>query len=161
EDIDRSVDVAGAERDVLDSLAFVFAQELLDLALVVLALVERNPDLAAGRGHRLGEETRLLPLDVEVTDLAEVEEPLVEVGPDAHAAAVHVVRQMVDVGQLRVRGRHALAPVWMEVEVDLVDRAPVTIEIDEEKPRAADPLDRRDVELAVALVHFDAGRAEL
>jgi hypothetical protein len=91
--IDGRVDVVAAERDVLDSLAFVFAKELLDLALVVLALVERNADLAAGRRHRLGEQPGLLALDVEVADLAEVEEPLVEIrpdrssGPDAHCGS--------------------------------------------------------------------------
>ena len=122
DDVDRLVDVRGAERDVLDALALIFAQELLDLALVVLALVQRDADLAAGRGHRLGEEAGLLALDVEVADLAEVEEPLVEIGPDAHPAAVHVVGEMVDVGELRIRLGHPLLPVGMEVEVDLVDR---------------------------------------
>ena len=66
---------------MLDALALIFAQELLDLALVVLAFVQRDADLAARRRHRLGEEAGDLPLDVEVADLAEVEEPLVEVGP--------------------------------------------------------------------------------
>ena len=47
QDVDRCVDVGRAERDVLDALAFIFAQELLDLALVVLALVQRDADLAA------------------------------------------------------------------------------------------------------------------
>src|SRR5215213_2854790 len=86
DDVDCGVDIAGAERDVLDALAFVFAQELLDLALVVLALVQGNADLPAGRGHRLGEEASLLALDVEVADLTEVEELLIKVGPDAHPA---------------------------------------------------------------------------
>src|SRR5690348_10258904 len=45
EDVDRLVDVRSAERDVLDALAFIFAQELLDLALVVLAFIERDADL--------------------------------------------------------------------------------------------------------------------
>src|SRR5689334_12765223 len=70
DDVHRFVDVGGAKRDVLDALAFVLAQELLDLALVVLALIERDADLAAGTGHRLGKESGLLPLDVEVADLA-------------------------------------------------------------------------------------------
>src|SRR5512146_3073011 len=77
DDVDRLVDVRRAERDVLDALAFVLAQELLDLALVVLALVERDADLAARAGHRLGEEAGLFALNVEVADLAEVEELLV------------------------------------------------------------------------------------
>ena len=48
----------------------------------------------------------------------------------------------------------------MKVEVDVVDRATVAIAVDEEQPRAADPLDRRNVELAVATPHFDVGGAE-
>src|SRR4051794_19950104 len=58
DDVDRLVDVRRAKRDVLDALALIFAQELLDLALVVLALVKRNADLSAGAGHRLGEQAR-------------------------------------------------------------------------------------------------------
>ncbi len=37
-----------------------------------------------------------LALDVEVADFAEVEQLLVEVGPVGHAAAVHVVGQVID-----------------------------------------------------------------
>ena len=99
--IDRAIDVVGAERDVLDALALVVVQEFLDLRLVVLALVERDADLAVGTGHRLGEQAGDLALDVEVADLAEVEHALVEVGPGLHVAAVHVVRQMIDVGAAR------------------------------------------------------------
>src|ERR1700733_5216172 len=54
--IDRVVDVAGAEGDVLDALAFVVVQELLDLRLVVLAFIERNADLAVRTGHGLGDQ---------------------------------------------------------------------------------------------------------
>ena len=117
---------------MLDALALIFAEELLDLALVVLALVERDADLAAGAGHRLGEEAGLLALDVEVADLAEVEEPLVEVRPDRHPAAVDVVGQVVEVGELRVRVRHPLLPIWMEIEIDLVDLA-FAVAVDEEE----------------------------
>ena len=47
----------------------------------------------------------------------------------------------------------------MEVEIDLVDRS-VAVAVDEEQARAADALDRRDVELAVALADLDVGRTE-
>src|SRR6476469_700868 len=87
DDVDGGVDIRRPERDVLDAFALIFAQELLDLALVVLALVQRDADLAAGRSHGLGEKARLLAFDVEVTDLSEVEEALVEVRPDAHPPA--------------------------------------------------------------------------
>src|SRR5262245_13668892 len=70
--VDARVDVRRRERDVLDALAVVLADVLLDLALVVLALVDRDADPPAGARHRAAEEAGLLPLDVEVADLAEV-----------------------------------------------------------------------------------------
>src|SRR5437868_4322418 len=109
--VDRLVDVAGAKRDVLDALALIFTQELLDLALVVLALVQGDADLAARAGHRLGNEAGELALDVEVADFAETEELLIEFRPHDHAAAVHVVGEMVDVGQTAVELSHAALPV--------------------------------------------------
>ena len=51
--LDRLVDVAGAERDVLDALAVIGREIFLDLRLVVGALVDRDADLAARAGHRL------------------------------------------------------------------------------------------------------------
>ena len=60
-----------------------------------------------------------------------------------------------------IRVRHPLLPVGMEVEIDVIDRTLVAVAVDEEQARAADPLDRRDVELAVALADLDVGRAEL
>src|SRR4051812_23178416 len=80
DDIDRGVDVRSAKRDVLDALTLIFAQELLDLTLIVLALVKGDADLAARARHGLRKETGLLPLNVKVADLAEVEEPLVKLG---------------------------------------------------------------------------------
>ena len=44
-----------------------------------------------------------LALDVEVADLAEIEQPLVEARPFVHPAAMHVVRQVIDVGEPRAR----------------------------------------------------------
>ena len=84
---------------MLDALATIVVQELLDLRFVVLALVERDADLAVRAGHGLGEQARGLALDVEIADLAEVEHALVEIGPGLHVAAMDVVGQMVDVGQ--------------------------------------------------------------
>src|SRR5262249_10155184 len=64
--LDRSEDVFRRQREVLDALAVVLADELFDLALVVLALVERDADRAVRRNHRLREEAGRLALDVEV-----------------------------------------------------------------------------------------------
>src|SRR6266542_4511997 len=95
--LDRRVDVGRPQRDVLDALAAVVDQVFLDLALVVRALVDRDPDLAARRGHRLRLEAGELAFDVEIANLAEVEQPLVEARPFLHPAAVNVVREVIDV----------------------------------------------------------------
>src|SRR5213082_529540 len=97
--VHRAVDVLGREGDVLDAFAVILAQVLLDLALVVLRLVDRDADLAARTGHGARQQPGALALDVEVADLAEAEQLLVEAGPDIHAPAADVVRQMVDLGK--------------------------------------------------------------
>ncbi len=87
--------------------------------LVVLRLIERDADLAARARHRLGEEAGLLAFDVEVADLAEVEELLVVVRPLRHVAAMHVVREVID----RCRPRRSASPrAGDRDEVDVVDR---------------------------------------
>src|SRR5204862_60064 len=64
--VHRAVDVLGREGDVLDALAVILAQVLLDLALVVLRLVDRDADLAARTGHGARQEPGALALDVEL-----------------------------------------------------------------------------------------------
>jgi hypothetical protein len=114
-----------------------------DLRFVVGAFVDRDADLAVGAGHRLGAQPGQLALDVEIADLAEVEEPLVKRGPQVHAAAMGVVGQMVDPDQ--PDPRHGFLRDQRH-EIDIVDRLPA-IAVDEVDQAAADPLDRRDVEL--------------
>ncbi len=143
--LDGGEDVVRAERDVLDTLAAVVAQELLDLGMIVPALVQGNADLAAGTGHGLGDEARLgCLLDIEIADFAEVEDALVELGPPGHLAAMDVVRQVVEIGEAeaRDRGRGALDGR----EVHIVDGLG-PIAVDQIEVRAADPLDGRDVQL--------------
>ena len=154
-----AVDVAGAQRDVLDALAVVRVQVLLDLPLPLRALlVDRDADLAAGAGHRLRFHAGRLALDVEVADLAEVEQALVEVRPLLHAPAMHVVGEVVDfdepgacVTEVLLRCRRI-----DRLEVDVVDRdvadaagAPVLAApaVDEVDQGVADALDRGDVQL--------------
>src|SRR5438067_9384182 len=48
----------------------------------------------------------------------------------------------------------------MKVEVDVVDRAALTVSIDEEQPRAADALNGWNVELTSAFLDFDIGRSK-
>ena len=70
-----------------DAFAFVVATALLEPPLVAGALVDPDPDLAVGAGHRLGKEAGELALDAEKADLAEIKEALVEVRPLAQIAA--------------------------------------------------------------------------
>src|SRR5829696_1187190 len=68
--IHRRRQIVGEQRDVLDALAVVLHQELLDLpGRLRRFLVERDADLAVGRRHRLRREPGVLALDVEVADL--------------------------------------------------------------------------------------------
>ncbi len=92
----RLVDIGGGEREVLDAFAVVIADEFLDLALVILALVQRDADRAIRRDHRLAEQARRLALDVEILLLLEAEELVVEGRPHAHLAALHIVGEVVE-----------------------------------------------------------------
>jgi hypothetical protein len=114
---------------MLDAFAFVVAEALLDPTLVAGALVDRDPDLPVGAGHRLGEEAGELALDVEKADLAEIEEARVEVRPHAQIAAAGVVGQMVRVIESRAIGLGL--GFRGPAEIDVVDRAPVAVAIDE------------------------------
>ncbi len=146
------VDVVGGQRDVLDALAVVFADEFLDLRFVVGRLVDRDADLAAGRGHGTGEQTGQLAFDVEVANLAEVGDALVETGPDIHLPALDVVGQVIDAHQ--ADGVVVRRTAFDVLEVDVVD-ALVAVAVDEIQQRAADAFDAGDVQLAEVGVAAD------
>jgi hypothetical protein len=82
-------------------------QVLLDLAAAATLLVEGDADLAVRRRHGPGLEARVLALDVEEADLAEVEQALVVAGPVVHAAAIDVVREVVDDRKPQPTGRRS------------------------------------------------------
>src|SRR4051812_36906909 len=154
---------------MLDALAVVGIEVFLDLRAVIGRFVDGNADAAARARHRLGLKSRELALDIEIADLAEVEQALVELRPLGHAAAVHVVRQVIDEGEPDARGRgRVAAPERLEAgqraKVDVVNRVAVRvlrIAVDEVDERVADSLDGRDVELAGARVRLDAPGATL
>src|SRR5471032_793328 len=129
ERLDRQVDVAGAQGDVLDALAVIGQEIFLDLRLVVGTLVDRDADLAARAGHRLGLEAGQLAFDIEVADLAEIEEALVETRPLVHAPAMDVVRQVIDVGE--TNARRIVVDARQELEIDIVDAAALAVAIDQ------------------------------
>ena len=133
--------------DVLDAFAIELAQEFLDLALAAFAfLIERDADLAVGRGQRFRGQSGVFALDVEEADFAEVEERFVIVRPIFHAAVVDVVREVIDHVEPGADGKllHAVEIF----EIDIVDRQAVAvvigIAIDQVNDRAADAADRRD-----------------
>src|SRR5471030_2109692 len=101
----------------------------LDLRLVVGALVDRDADLAARAGHRLGLEAGQLAFDVEIADLAEIEEALVEARPLVHAPAMDVVRQVIDVGE--TDARRIVVDAGQELEIDVIDAAALAVTIDQ------------------------------
>jgi hypothetical protein len=107
-------------------------------------LVQRDADQAVGRGHRTRREAGVFTLDVEVADLAEAEQPLVETAPVGHAAAVDVVRQVVDQPQAVALGMAVDAVD--ELEVDVVDALAVLEAVDQVQRRAADALDGRQAQ---------------
>src|SRR6185295_11902459 len=99
-------------------------------------LVQRYPDLAVGRGHRARREAGVFALDVEVADLAEVEDLLVEARPVPHAPAVDVVRQVVD--DLEAVAARMAPGAAEKFEIDVVDRAAFVESVDQVQRRAAD-----------------------
>src|SRR5690606_19979356 len=139
----RGIDVVGEQGDVLDALAVVLAQVFVDLALLVAGLVQRNADDAVGGGHGLGQQAGLGALDVEVADLAEVEQLLVVVRPLLHVAQEQVVGEVVDEGQAEAARVLLHARDRLVVGVDVV-----TAVVDQVEHAVADALDHREVDRA-------------
>src|SRR5690606_1033048 len=144
--LDGLEDVVGGQGDVLDALAVVAAQELLDLRVLVLALVQRDADGPVGRDHRLREQAGRLALDVEILLLFEVEDIAIEARPVAHLAAAHVVRQVVEAIEAHRILLLGFLPA-LDLVPALVERALPAVTVHEIQQRAADAL--QDVGIAV------------
>ena len=130
---------------MLDALAVELHQEFLDLAAALGGLlVQRNADQAVRCRHGLGRQAGVFALDVEVADLAEVEQLLVEPGPVFHATAVHVVRQVVDQAEAVALGMAVHA--FMKDEVDVVDGFAILEAVDQVQRRTANALDGRQLQ---------------
>src|SRR5579862_1892013 len=142
-------DIRGMQRDVLNALAMILLDELLDLidltaALFGLRLIDRDADLAARRRKGTAREPGVLPFDVEVLLLAEIEDPAVEVVEIIHPTLAHVVREMVD--RLEARTDGVGFDSRLHHEVDVVDRRAL-VAVHQVDEAAADALDGRNVEL--------------
>ena len=121
-------------------------QKFLDLAGgLARFLVQRDADQAVRGCHGLGRQPRVFALDVEVPDLAEIEQPLVKGRPVRHATPVDVVRQMVH--DLQATPRRMPVHAFDELEVDVVDGLAIFVAIDQVQGRPADALDRRQSQL--------------
>src|SRR5579862_611172 len=159
--IDTREQIVAAQCDVLDALAVELHEELLDLTRAALGglFIEWNADQAVWSAHCARGESRVLPLDVEVADLAEVEDLLVEGGPETHPAPVDVVGQVID--HLQTVAIGSALDAGQELEVDVVDRFAVLAAIDQVKRCAADALDGRESQLHGAGRQIDRLGTEL
>jgi hypothetical protein len=130
-------EIVAQESDMLDALAVIGTQKLVDLAAPRLAfLIEGNADEAVGRGHRLRSQAGIFALDIEIADLAEIEESLVVARPIVHPPAIDIVGQMIDD---RHPGPRRMAIDSRQIgEIDVVDRQIVAIAVDKVDNRAAD-----------------------
>ena len=144
---------------MLNALSAVGGEVLGDLGSVVRRLVDRDPDLAAGTRHGLAAQPRHLAFDVEVAHFAKIEEALVELCPLVHPAAVDVVSQVIDVPHPRTDGIRFGA--LDRYEVDIVDRAALTVAIDQVEEAIANALDGGDIELHGTHVGSHTPRAKL
>ncbi len=130
---------------MLDALPVELHQELFDLAGALGGLlVQRDADHAIRGAHGLGGQAGVFTLDVEVTRFTEVEQFLVEVGPVDHAPAIDVMGQVVD--NLEAGAHRVAVDAFEEHEVDVIDRTALTETVDQIQRRAADALDRRQVQ---------------
>src|SRR5215468_4816611 len=142
--IGRVVDRIGADRNVLDPLAFVFPQKFFDLRSFVRRFVDRNANAPARTRQRPREQASELALDIEETDLPETEQFRVEAEPLVHVAAPHVMGQVVEIVEARpFRPRIGLAD---PVEFLGIRRAPGAVAVHEVQKRIADSFDRRHLQ---------------
>ncbi len=95
---------------MLDTLAMIIADELLDLALVVLAFIERDADRLVRRNHRLAGKAGGLALDIEEFLFLEPEEGAVKFAPYPHLSAPDIMREMIEQVEADAVFRRLLLP---------------------------------------------------
>src|SRR5215469_9273271 len=105
---------------MLDAFAAIGREIFLNLGLVVCGFVDGYADLAIGAGHGARFEAGELAFDVEVAHLAEIEEPLIEIGPLVHVAPKYVVGDMVDPRETRAAMPKAMRGIGGD-EIHIVD----------------------------------------
>ncbi len=88
-----------------------------------------------------------LALDIEVANFTEVADPLVEIGPDIHIAAMDVVGQVIDFDETSIYLCHPGLPVGVEDKIHVIDGALVAITVDKGESALADTVDGGNIEL--------------
>src|SRR5262249_21936415 len=136
--VGRGINVVGADCDVLDTFALVLLKVFLDLALVVRAFVDRDPDFTARRGERAAGQSGELAGNVEIADFAAIERLQIDSVPSINVAAHDVVRQRVEVIKAAPAGFGVTRP--KPIEFGGVGRpfAPVGSHKIEQRPAYAD-----------------------
>ena len=147
-----------AAGDMLDALAAIDVEILLDLAGIAGVLVDRNPDLAVRAGQGAGEQAGGAALDIEEADLPEVEQFFVEAGPDIHPAAMDVVGEVIEIEQPGALGPRVLRA--QPLELGIIGRALGAVAVDEIQQAAADALDGGNVERLLRRGNIRGLRAE-
>ena len=142
---------------MLNALAVVLQQILLDLTAAAALFVERNANLAIGSRHGPGLEAGVLSFNVKEADLAEVKQLFVVRRPVIHAPAVHVMGQVIDKAKAAALGPPVSA---VEIdEVDVVNRGAFGIAVDQVQDGAANAANRRQLEFHGAAGDVDGLRA--
>ena len=159
ESVHRGQQVVADQRNVLNAFAVELEQKLLNLAAALLRFfVQRNAYLAVGRGHGARRQAGVFALNIEVANLAEIEQLFIKPAPERHAAPVHVVRQVVNQRQA-VAHRVAVYAVQKN-KINVVDRLAFFKAVNQVQRRAADALDGGQVQLHRAGLDFNRLRAE-
>ncbi len=144
---------------MLDTFAVELHQEFLDLPGSFRGfLIERDADFTVGGSHRLRGQSGVLTLDVEIADLAKVEQPFVVVGPVFDSTAVDVVGKVIDGMKPATYG--VTVDIFIKPEIDIVDRGAVLVSVNKVDGGAADPPDCGQAQLHGAGRDLNRLRAE-
>ena len=147
------------EGDVLNAFAIELHQKLFDLPCTFgRFFVQGDTDHAVRGRHGFGGQAGVFALDVEVANFTEVEQLFVEISPVRHAAAIHVMGQMVD--DFQASAHRMAIHTFDEHKVDVIDRAAFTVTVDQVQRRAADAFDRWQVEFHRTRRDFDRLRTQ-
>ena len=121
---------------MLNAFTIICAQIFLNLSAASLAFfIQRNTDFAVRRCHRTAGEASIFALDIEIADLAEVKYAFVKAAPMRHAAAINIVRQVID--NLETSADGIAIHTGQIVKINIVNGQSVAIAVHQINHRAA------------------------